>query len=183
MTIYNGSQILPCRPNSQVRVHAEGTYLVYGLSEDETRLSILAPHNDRDLLSHFTVPLECSKIQIVTDEDTLFQIHIVENISAEQLDPVPIEVIEPQLSLRDQIKQYIVEELSTHQYNQGNESFEEADDFDIDDESEPTSPYEMPEMDEDYLSEPETPEKPPEDTSEPQDDTITPEKDKESPPS
>lgn len=49
------------------------------------------------------------------------------------------------LSLHEQIKRFIRTELSSQAELQGEESFEEAEDFDVDEEPDPVSPYEVPE--------------------------------------
>lgn len=50
------------------------------------------------------------------------------------------------LSLRDQIRRILRTELSKQMQEQGAESFEEANDLDIEDDSEPISPYEFVDM-------------------------------------
>lgn len=65
-------------------------------------------------------------------------------------DPTPVEVplkLRRPLSLQDEIKRFVRSELSQRAEDEGYESFEESDDFDIDDdEGEFASPYEFQEM-------------------------------------
>lgn len=49
------------------------------------------------------------------------------------------------LSLHEEIKRFVRIELSRTAEMQGQESFEEADDFDVDEEPDPLSPYELQE--------------------------------------
>lgn len=66
-------------------------------------------------------------------------------------DPTPLEVPlhwKRPPTLQDTIRQFIRTELSNQAVDQGAESFEEADDFDMDEEPDPLSAYEMREMQE-----------------------------------
>ena len=64
----------------------------------------------------------------------------------EILDPQPVarplnwNAPEP---LESMIRRYIRTELSRHAADEGHETFEEADDFDVDDDFDPTSPWEL----------------------------------------
>lgn len=56
--------------------------------------------------------------------------------------PMFVELEKPALSMKDQIRRIIKLELSEQVMAQGGESFEEANDFDVDEDPEPMSPYE-----------------------------------------
>lgn len=63
-------------------------------------------------------------------------------------DPTPVSVPagwSRPLPLAEQIRRMVRQEMSQHAQAQGMESFEEADDFDVDEDSDPLSPYEIPE--------------------------------------
>lgn len=63
-------------------------------------------------------------------------------------DPRPIAVPanwQRPLSLHDQIKRFIRTEMSRSAEDSGEESFEDADDFDVDEDPDPFSPYEIAE--------------------------------------
>lgn len=63
----------------------------------------------------------------------------------EVLDDTPIAVpagIKPDMSLEDRIKLMIRTDISHRAAQEGTESFEEADDFNVGDDFDPTSPYE-----------------------------------------
>lgn len=61
-------------------------------------------------------------------------------------DPRPVDIpagMRRPLSLKEQIQQAIRNELSRRAAEDGEETFEEADDFEVDEDGEPVSPYEF----------------------------------------
>ncbi len=69
-------------------------------------------------------------------------------------DPTPIEIpigYSKPLTLREDMRRFIREEYSAHAAQQGEETFEEADDFDIGDADEAPSPYELFDMIEEFV--------------------------------
>lgn len=82
----------------------------------------------------------------------------------ELLNPVPVNTnidLEKPLSMQEQIERLMRGHLSMQAQAQGHETFEEANDFDIDDEfmNEPLSGYEVQELEEEYItSQPNAPE-------------------------
>lgn len=62
-------------------------------------------------------------------------------------DPTPVSVplYPPQLSLDQRIAMFVRGEMSRRVAEEGHESYEEADDFDVDEEPDPLSAYELPE--------------------------------------
>lgn len=63
-------------------------------------------------------------------------------------DPTPVAVPHnwnKPLSLAEQIKRFVRNELSIQAAAEGQESFEEADDFEVDEDPDPLSPYELAE--------------------------------------
>lgn len=73
----------------------------------------------------------------------------------EVLDSTPVEVPlhwKRPPSLRDQIKQYVRSELSSQASEEGFDSFEEADDFEVDEDPDPLSAYELKEAQEEVPS-------------------------------
>lgn len=64
----------------------------------------------------------------------------------EPVDNTPVEIptrLRLPQSRTDQIRSFIRQELSRQALDQGHETFEEADDFEIDEEDSPLSPYEL----------------------------------------
>ncbi len=76
---------------------------------------------------------------------------------AEEVDPIPIAPTVNQSkpeTLQDEIRRFIRQEVSTHAELAGNESFEEADDFEEENpEHLDLSPYEFVEIQEEYIPE------------------------------
>lgn len=75
----------------------------------------------------------------------------LDELGREVPDPRPVEWplgLKAPLSIQDEIKRYVRAELSQAAGGAGFETFEEADDFDVDDEELLTSPYELQEMQE-----------------------------------
>ncbi len=66
-------------------------------------------------------------------------------------DPTPVEasLAPAPLTLREEMRRFIKQELSVQQAEEGNESFEEADDFEVEDEPDLTSQYTVHELTED----------------------------------
>lgn len=68
-------------------------------------------------------------------------------------DPTPISRpvgFRPPPTLQDQIRAYVRNELSAQAASQGHETFEEADDFDVGEDYEPTSKWELSDDQENY---------------------------------
>lgn len=66
-------------------------------------------------------------------------------------DPTPVEVpLFRPLSIHEEMKRFIRSEMSRQAAEAGQESFEEADDFDVGDDDEIVSPYEMVELKEEF---------------------------------
>lgn len=64
----------------------------------------------------------------------------------EEVDPEPIELplrYKHPPTITEQIKRHVETALSRHALEQGFESFEEAEDFDVDDDFDPSSPWEL----------------------------------------
>lgn len=81
--------------------------------------------------------------------------HGHDELGREIIDDTPIEVplkIQKPPSIQEMVKMYIrMDELSQDALRQELETFEEADDFDVDDDDMPLSGYEMQEMQEMFL--------------------------------
>lgn len=80
-----------------------------------------------------------------------WELTVQELREGDPVDPVPMEdTLEPGLSLREELRQYIMEEVYRQNVEKDEviDSPEEADDFDVEDEEEIASPYEFVELDE-----------------------------------
>lgn len=144
-----GSQTVAADAGSQVRIRASGSFIVYAVGESGQRLRILGPNNAQKRAMVCIVPA-CKELEIETDESTAWEIEAKEVPERrEHLDQTPVEipvgVIRPE-SLESIMARMINERFSLMAEEKGMETFEEADDFDIDDEL-PKTPYEMTELD------------------------------------
>ena len=86
----------------------------------------------------------------------LFHAELDEN-GSELLNPTPVNTnieLEKPLSMQEQIERLMKGKLSQQAWLQGEETFEEANDFDVDDEfiNEPLSGYEVQELEEEYIT-------------------------------
>lgn len=69
-------------------------------------------------------------------------------------DPRPVSVpagFQRPLSLQEEIKRFVRSELSRQAEDAGQESFEEADDFEVDEDPDPLSPYELQDASPEWL--------------------------------
>lgn len=144
-----GTQLVGAKPGEQVTIRASGAFIVYAVGESGQRLRILGPNNAQKRSLVFVVPA-CKELEIETEESTAWQIEtktVPER--REHLDPTPVEipvgVIRPE-SLESIMARMINERFSQMAEEKGLETFEEADDFDIDDDL-PKTPYEMVDLD------------------------------------
>lgn len=150
-------------------MQAADAFQVTGINSDGEIVEVVGPKTVGQLeMVQNVVNTDVQQIEITCDTNTIYNVEIQQLAeSAENLDPVPIEVAEPQLTLKDTIQMYVREALHNETSNE-QETFEEADDFDMDDDSLPSSPYEFEEMQEEYLDTPlAEPEKATESPSEP----------------
>lgn len=144
-----GNMVIPAKPGNQVWIRASGSFIVYAVGESGQRLRILGPNNAQKRSLVLLVPT-CKQLEIETDESTAWEIEekSVPN-KREALDQTPVEipvgVIRPE-SLESIMARMINERFSQMAEENGMETFEEADDFDIDDEL-PKTPYEMVDLD------------------------------------
>lgn len=144
-----GHQLVSATPGSQVHIRASGEFIVYAVGESGQRLRILGPNNAQKRSMVCIVPA-CKELEVETEEATAWEIEekaVPER--REHLDQTPVEipvgVIRPE-SLESIMARMINERFSQMAEENGMETFEEADDFDIDDEL-PKTPYELTELD------------------------------------
>lgn len=151
----------------RVAVHAGGEFLVYGIRSGK-RVALLGPHHvgDRTFGRDLRDP-GFSHIEVEAGSETPWTVELVEKSDGkEYLDrtPVAIPVNAGPPSLREQVRELVAQEISRAAEQQGWESFREANDFEVDEDGDShwVSPFEVLEMDDDYLSdgEDESPETP-----------------------
>lgn len=149
--LYKGSKKVDLEHRARVIIECDHEFQVYGLTK-EGKAALFGPPDSTKRRVKFDFPGgEFIGVAISTNKDALWTMDIWEN-RGDPVDPVPVEAplgygaAEPLESI---IRRYIRSEYSLHAQQQGEESFDEANDFDIDDEEpEWQSPYEMQEMQE-----------------------------------
>ena len=150
-----GSKKIPLKGAGKVTIRSDGEFVVYAL-QGKKREFILGPAVREARVARFTL-LNQTGIEVVCDDGVAWSIDVViRQPSHDVLDHTPMEIPQDQepLSLRDEMRQYIRTMVSQQAEEYGAGTFEEEDDFDIPDEFDPTSPYELNEMQEEYIPEP-----------------------------
>ncbi|AXL14879.1 hypothetical protein [Microviridae sp.] len=156
-SLRRGSETVSLAEGTTVTVRANGPFTIYGTKAKE-RVSIIGPADETKRYCKFIMH-GISEFEISCDKATLWNFESVAKLGPEKLDLTPIEVALPEgpPSLREQMRQFVREEMSQHGLNQGHETWEEANDFGPDEEPEFTSEFEVSEM-EDEMPPPPTPE-------------------------
>lgn len=140
-----------------ITVEADASFSAYGLSHGNRTAIFRTTSNDPRLLRQ-RISDDIDGIEIVTAKSTFWQFEITYRSDGKEYpDPTPLELpidsTRP-LSLREEMRRFIREEFSRHATDDGYESFEESNDFDLDDESDLMfSQYELAEMQPEYVNE------------------------------
>jgi len=151
----------PVTPGSVVNIRTDAEFTVYALHKGE-RTSILGPNHSTERRLKMHVPFGVHNIEVTTRKSGRWEIEETIPVNhKEKIDNTPIEmgVREKVDPLAEQIQAIVSAEMSKYAASQGRETFVEANDFDIADEEDPTSQYELSPMQEDF--EPEPPSVPP----------------------
>lgn len=133
---------------AQVHIRASGSFIVFAVGQSGQRLRILGPNNASKRSFVFLVP-RCEEVEVETENDTVWE-YEVKTVPDRRERPnqtpveIPVGVIQPE-SLESIMARMINERFSQMAEERGMETFEEADDFDIDDEL-PKTPYEMQDL-------------------------------------
>lgn len=162
LNINYGSQSVAVTKGSKIRVRTNGQFTVYAQSPDDAgELAASGIYGPRSFSDRFTCFIaETDFIAVECDDATMWGYEEISRNNAEILDHTPIEISAEQsapLSLKDEMRRFISDEISRVAESQDEETFEESDDFDLDDDDLPESPYELTEMQEEFLMEPPEP--------------------------
>lgn len=138
--------------NVLIHMRADASFMVYGTKKKE-RISLLGPFDGQQRQLMTMLPKGCDGIEIKTALSTLWEVKATGiKSSGEKLDTsmkdLPISS-RNQPNITDLMKMYVRSEFSRLQEKEGIETFEEADDFDVE-EDEWQSPFELTEMQEEY---------------------------------
>ena len=142
-----GSLDVPVTGPCVVTFKADGEYVLAAKGQ------FLGPGAATDRRSVIVMPPGEQTINVRTGKSTLWHLHAEATpLPYEVPDPTPIEIpVELRdMSLVDEIKEYVRGEMMLRQEDEGMETFEEANDFDMEEEEpELVSSYEFDEMDSD----------------------------------
>jgi len=141
-----GAKKINVKPNQTVTFDSDSRLVCYGL-HNGNRSEILGSGTKFKCQSK-----DFKKIEVWTLDTAFWTCSQKDNYRGNPVDPTPMElhVEDKPPSLRDEMREYIREILSTQALDDGQESLEESMDFDIPDEFDPTSPYELTEMQPEY---------------------------------
>lgn len=133
-------------PKGIVRVHSDGPCKVYFVDGSEKQPLGQTSDGFLRLVSRCTQPLSVS-----CGPNTRYGLSIVDNGARDEADPLPCEVNIPDdrpMGFEAMVRQFVAVELSRQAESKNFPSFEEEDDFEIEDEDQFHSPYELVEMQE-----------------------------------
>ena len=150
-----GTKVFQFDKKQKISVLADGVFVIYLLKDGE-RESIIGPRDSNVRQINFILPNN-SSIEVVCQDLVMYSVIAKELPEDREIpDPRPLEAAistESPLSLRDEMKRFIRQEFSRQAEVQGEESIEDADDFDIEDDDMLYSPHEYKELQDDYLPE------------------------------
>lgn len=142
----------PVTPGAVVTIRTDAEFTLYAMFKGE-RSSILGPNHNTERHLKLTMPFNVSQIELTIRKSGRWVIDEVKKINHQEVPdktPVEIGVKEDYDPLAERIQQIVQNEMSKLATKHGFETLEESDDFDIGDEDEPTSQYELSDLQEDY---------------------------------
>lgn len=145
-----------------ISIEADASFSAYGLDKGKRSL-LLGPFKPDARQLRYRLAAGTDHIEVATAKSTFWQLSILYVPDGkEHLDPTPIEIpagFDKPPSLRDEMRRFIREEFARSAVDaEDAETFEEADDFDIDEDPDPFSQYEVMDMvEEEPIDTPETP--------------------------
>jgi hypothetical protein len=159
----------------RVKFMSDGCFTVYALDECDNVVAVLGPSSSdgRQLVVSGPVP-GASSLTVTALDDVLTSYTVTDYCRKHSPDqtPVAVHVDDAPDSMEDMVKRMIQTEFSKWAETQQHGTFEEEDDFDIpDDDLLPPTPYELTEMQEEFVEEPGPP---PERKEEPRDQPPEP---------
>jgi len=120
-------------PGDAFDIRSDGEITLYGLIKGQREHIMPMPTHLRR--GFIIVPAEVTQMEVKTAKSTNYTVAIKSNNDGkEYLDQTPIEIgIDQQrpLSLHEEMRRFITEEVSRQATSEGHESFEDADDFDL----------------------------------------------------
>lgn len=153
--VFKGKDSLLVSPGSVVTIQSDGEFHVYGYA-GSSLLALLGPVASHSRFCRFRVPHGVTRLEIKCKPQCQWQAAEAVYNGQEHPDPTPVEIPighEQPESLEDTMRRFIREQVAAHySEKEGAGTFEDEDDFDIEDEDpELLTPYEMTEMEEEAL--------------------------------
>ena len=167
-------------PGCRLVIRCSKKFTALGLDKFGELKAILGPRAEGDRSLVRIVPHGIEWLKMGTPKTANWSYDVVDRHKKDELDLTPVEIpASPKnIPYDEEIRRIVRTEMSRQAESQGQETFQEADDFDIGDDD-PPSPYEMTEMQEEtQYSEPKPePEPKPDPKPEPEPDPDPPKED------
>jgi hypothetical protein len=145
-SVYSGTKLAKLPERTRVKLKTSGPITIFGTDENGTRLGIIAAGV---IGNYLFIQKGYDYVEIQADKKTNWQIeYATPDLYQEHLDPEPIAIPlgKQELSTDQKIKELVRIEMSKLSEEAGNETFDEANDFDIDDDEDMLSGFEVREM-------------------------------------
>lgn len=150
------NKLIDAKPHTLYTVRSTEEMSVFVLDATGEVHTLIGPNRSTDRVMVVKADSSFSVIDVVSDGHIEVSEKALPN-PVETPDPIPIETaIDRPLTLKEEMMRYISSEIQRQvegETKEEMESFEEADDFDVGEEEEWSSPYEMSEMQEEFVAE------------------------------
>ncbi len=147
--MYKGSKELNTKRGATIEIRSSGPFCAYAM-EGKKRTIILGPINTNARILKYKLPSDIEKVFVKTEKSTEWTMAWSYYDRSEILDETPVEMpvgYEEPETLADQMRRFIKDEVSKQAVADNMGSFEEEDDFELD-EMEPLTNYELTDMEE-----------------------------------
>lgn len=154
--MYKGTKTFDLKGHNQHRVtlRTTGPFTLVEIDADGEVINILGPENSEGRFLRVVPSLKAAAVQVLCGDSTSY-VYLDENLPSrkEVPDPIPVEVpydMTRPPTMEELIRMHVRQAMADHSDDLG--TFEEEDDFDIDEEDLPYSQYEMRDMVEEELT-------------------------------
>lgn len=156
--IYSGPQTIDIPAHSTIRIMCTRKFTCLGLDANGLLTSIIGPPTEGDRLLDRKLPPDITSLKIETGKHSKWEVTITDNRGVEDLDHTPVDMGVKEHRALDQyegMRDFIRTEISRQAEENEDETFEEADDFDIPSENDDIlSQYELRDMEEEEIHRP-----------------------------
>ena len=146
--MHKGSKEITAGLGATIEIRSSGPFCAYAM-EKKKRTIILGPYSSTARILRYKLPQGIEQVFVKTEKSTEWTIEWSSYNRSEISDPVPIELpigYQKPESLQNQMRRLIKTEMSAIAEQQGYGSFEDEDDFELDEEI--LTNYEMTDMEE-----------------------------------